>query len=140
MAQYGVHVFYPESDQRFFDGWIHGPTLKKAQEKAEARVKPNYASGYVVELELASHQREMTRFPELTDLSPTKHYRFAKKIKRTNAPKTCLWCGKKLVRKHAEGYGGYADNAFCSMRCGYEFGITAACLDFRLAPREDKDA
>lgn len=57
----------------------------------------------------------------------------------------CLWCGRRLRSpKHAtaaevkEGHrGDYADNAFCGLRCGWAFGVTAARLGLRLEPREE---
>lgn len=57
-----------------------------------------------------------------------------KTVKRTNAHGTCLWCGSKLRRhvfeKNREG--GYADNAFCGLRCGYRFGLALAAARYRL--------
>jgi hypothetical protein len=68
---------------------------------------------------------------------------------RTNAEGDCLWCGKRLKpsRIHSSTaadagldgsrlFGAYADGRFCTMRCGYAFGVWAAHLGFRLAPRE----
>lgn len=95
---------------------------------------------------------------------------------RTNAPGTCLWCGKKLRQKYDSKYehynrsrslcckapvidghtcegcgnyvdsgrrlvsrtkvherlGDYGDGAFCTLRCGYMFGVAAAKNGFRL--------
>ena len=65
---------------------------------------------------------------------------------RTNEEGTCLYCGRKLRRASGtirkawvlpkETFGDYADNAFCGRRCGYEFGVNAAILGFRLMPRK----
>jgi len=71
------------------------------------------------------------------------HYRGA--FSRTNEPGTCLYCGAKLraptYGKPGDGegvaLGAYMDNAFCTLRCGYRFGVTAAQLKFRLMPRHD---
>lgn len=71
-------------------------------------------------------------------------YRLARRdtIARTGEPGTCLWCGRKLRASSgpfaiAGHRGDYADNAFCALRCGYSFGVWAARLGFRLAPRSD---
>lgn len=60
---------------------------------------------------------------------------------RTNLPGTCLFCGRGL-RKDTVAYrypevkppplGPYTDNAFCSMACGYSFGIWLAARGSRL--------
>ncbi len=77
----------------------------------------------------------------------------------SNAPDTCLWCGRKLYRsrgqghasriKHAErmGYrldpnepeylyqgrrGWYGSGVFCTGSCAQEFGLAAARLGFRM--------
>lgn len=60
-------------------------------------------------------------------------------IHRTNTEGTCLYCGAKLrPAKHRDDgrLGAYADNAFCTMRCGYAFGVAAASNAFRLARTE----
>src|SRR5688572_4901824 len=59
---------------------------------------------------------------------------------------TCLWCGDPL-RAHwrvtaddnlqPEGYGEYADNAFCGLRCGYAFGVEMAMRGRRLVVAKD---
>ncbi len=85
---------------------------------------------------------------------PAKIYRFRQIISRTNEPGTCLWCGRKLHKhfsrdwpinqlhpsesKTLDGYGDYADNAFCGLHCGYEFGISMAAGGKRLGPYEGK--
>lgn len=56
-------------------------------------------------------------------------------------PPRCLLCGEKLRRdRHLgdKGFGRYADNAFCSMRCGYVFGVLMAKFGHRLKPTGDK--
>lgn len=69
---------------------------------------------------------------------------------------TCLWCGHKLTfkrvmahdadkdnptykvegahfaTKRAEQAGGYQDDSFCGLRCGYQFGLRLASLGRRL--------
>jgi len=51
---------------------------------------------------------------------------------RTSQPGTCLWCGKKLRLAKAARFsntshrGDYGDNAFCTLRCGYCFGVGMA--------------
>ena len=62
-------------------------------------------------------------------------------IDRTNEPGKCLWCGRKLRRYKydKEHFGAYADNAFCTMRCGYIFGCAMASNAYRLAPYKGKD-
>jgi hypothetical protein len=58
---------------------------------------------------------------------------------RTSKPGTCLWCGKKLrLAKAARQFntsnrGDYGDNAFCTLRCGYCFGVGMAKLGKRFA-------
>ena len=68
-------------------------------------------------------------------------------------PGTCLWCGRKLHRKKvmadpgeagatevgphfwhkpADKLGGYQDDSFCGLRCGYSFGLRLAQLGRRL--------
>lgn len=72
-------------------------------------------------------------------------------------PGTCLWCGRKLRRttvlaspgdpgarplgartwvRPAAGLGAYADDCFCGLRCGYQFGLRRAQLGDRLQKRE----
>lgn len=78
-------------------------------------------------------------------------------------PGTCKWCGRKLRRKYwpkyettkalnvlgdettyqkrvgkepAAGLGGYSDNHFCGLRCGYQFGLRMAELGRRLGLQE----
>jgi len=58
------------------------------------------------------------------------------------APGACFWCGTKLrlakVANHPtiDGYrtarGDYGDNAFCTLRCGYSFGVELAIRGHRL--------
>jgi len=71
------------------------------------------------------------------DTMPTK-----KKLNRTNARGTCLWCGKKLgIARDVSlqpNRGDYGDNAFCGLRCGYSFGIASAMNEFRLPPYQYK--
>ena len=58
---------------------------------------------------------------------------------RTSQPGTCLWCGKKLrLARSARLFntahrGHYGDNAFCTLRCGYCFGVGMAKLGKRFA-------
>lgn len=63
-----------------------------------------------------------------------------RKVKRTNAAGTCLYCGRKLRRRYPEWVelGPYRDNAFCTLSCGYGFGKAAAHLGFRLAERAEE--
>jgi hypothetical protein len=67
---------------------------------------------------------------------------------------TCLWCGRRLRRttvldtgrmereglsyavRPAAGLGAYADDCFCGLRCGYQFGLRQAQLGGRLERRE----
>jgi hypothetical protein len=57
---------------------------------------------------------------------------------RTSKPGTCLWCGRKLRLAKAAQFrgttnrGDYGDNAFCTLRCGYQFGVAMAKNDRRL--------
>ena len=59
----------------------------------------------------------------------------------TNEPETCIWCGRKLRGKKTwlfERYGklgDYADGYFCTLRCGYDFGLTLATKGERLRPK-----
>lgn len=69
---------------------------------------------------------------------------YRKQINRTNEHGTCLYCGTKLrAYKYPEHFsnpdrrGDYGDNAFCGLRCGYQFGLTMAVLGKRLVPRKD---
>ena len=41
-------------------------------------------------------------------------------------PKPSVYASDRAQR------GAYSDNAFCTMRCAYAFGVTAAKLGFRL--------
>lgn len=41
------------------------------------------------------------------------------------APQTCRTCGARL-RKSRDGHGYNGDETFCSLRCGYEYGMAAA--------------
>lgn len=58
----------------------------------------------------------------------------------TNAPDTCLWCGRKL-RKNKWKFerlgklGAYADGVFCGLGCGYHFGVALAWSGRRLTPK-----
>jgi len=58
------------------------------------------------------------------------------RFNRTNNHGTCLWCGTKLAPpsygKKDGRLGPYRDNAFCTLRCGYAFGVTMARLGERL--------
>lgn len=57
-------------------------------------------------------------------------------------PCRCLWCGDKLPAPPAAKIkaqpalagrrGGFADNAFCGLDCGYSFGLEMAVLGKRL--------
>ena len=83
-----------------------------------------------------------------------------KEFAATNRPGTCLWCGDRLVRREvmvddsrrgepgvtwhelghyatelAETPGPYHDGFFCSLRCGFQFGVRMAGFDHRLQPR-----
>lgn len=57
---------------------------------------------------------------------------------RTSNSGTCLWCGKQLrLAKSATLFktshrGAYGDNAFCTIRCGYCFGVAMAMNGDRL--------
>lgn len=64
----------------------------------------------------------------------------------SNQPDTCLWCGRKLRAYrfrdllepngiNPDARGAYADDSFCSMRCGYEFGLAMVRNGHRLAKR-----
>lgn len=68
----------------------------------------------------------------------------------TGKPGTCRWCGRKLrygtviatdadkdnptykdyganfATKRATRAGGYQDDRFCGLRCGYQYGVRAA--------------
>jgi hypothetical protein len=71
----------------------------------------------------------------------------------TGEPGTCFWCGRRLRRrkvsaepgepgatkaglhfwtKPAARLGGYQDDTFCGLRCGYQFGLRMAELGRRL--------
>lgn len=78
----------------------------------------------------------------------------------TGKPDTCLWCGRSLHRRGvyeavrretAHGFrtdtvkvganekGGYAGNGcFCTLGCGYQFGLRQAERGLRFPPRQDK--
>jgi hypothetical protein len=125
---------------------VTAPTKKAATAKAEEFLSYNHQRPVEtmkgrIEVVLAEekYQRRKTIYPRITDLSSKKTVKFKKKISRTNEPGTCLWCGNKLKRAphRPDALGPYADNSFCSMQCGYEFGITAVVLHFRLEPRSD---
>lgn len=86
----------------------------------------------------------MTRKIRLTPLSATEGYA---QHGDPHADGACMWCGKKLpvsrVHRLGEGWrdayplrGNYADGAFCTMRCGYAFGVTAAVSGVRMRARE----
>ena len=66
------------------------------------------------------------------------HYEWKRVGTRTNAPGTCLYCraklGKSRTGRPAEDRGDYADNAFCTLRCGYSFGVIMAKGGKRLIP------
>jgi hypothetical protein len=54
----------------------------------------------------------------------------------------CLWCGCKLrINGRRTKFlevptaGDYADGAFCTMRCGYAFGVASAISGTRFAVR-----
>jgi len=55
----------------------------------------------------------------------------------SNTDRTCLWCGRTLKRHRwarTPHLGDYQDDAFCTLRCGYAFGVNAARLGLRLEP------
>lgn len=62
----------------------------------------------------------------------------------SNKPGTCLNCGTNLPRPksqylyevHGLARGAYSDNAFCTMRCGYAFGVKMAAAGYRLVPEK----
>jgi hypothetical protein len=86
---------------------------------------------------------------------PVRSDQKTRRVRRTNEPGTCLWCGVKLkheTRKEYElfenglpNYGkptgrrvnifdapGYAGNSwFCTLSCGYKFGCNAAFNGYR---------
>lgn len=61
----------------------------------------------------------------------------------TNEERTCLWCGDKLRRTSErtrrafkwpeDTFGDYGDNMFCTLRCGYKFGVESAKADVRFS-------
>lgn len=69
----------------------------------------------------------------------------------SNQEDTCLWCGADLphpkryhgrngrgvpTNLHPVEVGGYESNGFfCTIGCGYQFGLTFAKQGRRLAPR-----
>jgi hypothetical protein len=59
-------------------------------------------------------------------------------INRTNEPDTCLYCGEKLKEaKYSPKTGnkGYANRGyFCTLTCGWRFGVAAAKHGFKLQP------
>ena len=87
-----------------------------------------------------------------------------RRFNATNEPHTCLWCGLKLkpayqyewvpgersvnALGHEEltggygkkgdliGYGYNGTDAFCGLRCGYLFALSASNSGFRLQPRQ----
>ena len=64
----------------------------------------------------------------------------------SNEPGTCNWCGRKLRpypfrdARWREGQGkelgGYGDNHFCGLRCGYLFGVQFAQWGHRIKMAE----
>ena len=65
----------------------------------------------------------------------------------TGEPGTCFWCGRRLRRKTVPAepaepgaakigaqsrLGGYQDDTFCGLRCGYQFGLRMAELGRKL--------
>ena len=56
----------------------------------------------------------------------------------TNAPHTCVWCGRKLRRRldnpTGRQYGDYGDGLFCGLRCGFDFALRVARLGHRFEP------
>lgn len=76
-----------------------------------------------------------------------------RKYDPSNKPDTCLWCGirlehKPIYRRNAAGRllwpkrivgyrerGGYDENnLFCTLACGYQFGLAFAQAGQRLQP------
>jgi len=64
----------------------------------------------------------------------------------SNRPGTCLWCGARLRAYrfrdllepngiNSDARGGYADDSFCGLRCGYEFGLAMVRNGHRLQRR-----
>lgn len=50
--------------------------------------------------------------------------------------KCCWWCGCRLqkspyVPAGTVALGGYGDNLFCGLRCGYQYGVRQAQLSSR---------
>lgn len=116
---------------------VNAPTQTKAGAKAWEQIKRSWGDAldpteYELKLELRSQQRTQTQFPPLESLEPVHNRLWREKVKRTNNPGTCLYCGVKLTRKYEKALGAYADNAFCSQRCGYIFGISCAVNGSRL--------
>lgn len=57
---------------------------------------------------------------------------------RTNEPGTCLFCGAKLQDPWRSGHFGRG-NAFCTLDCGYRFGLACAASGVRLNVRAGID-
>jgi len=56
-------------------------------------------------------------------------------VDRTNEEGTCLNCGMPLrAGRYPPGRGTYGDNAFCDLRCGYDFGVAMVANGKRLIP------
>jgi hypothetical protein len=65
-----------------------------------------------------------------------------RRIKRTNAPGTCLYCGARLVPwPYASGAGGdgyRGQGHFCTLSCGWCFGLVVARDGRRLTPHREE--
>ena len=64
-------------------------------------------------------------------------------IGMTNESSTCLWCGSKLkpwIEDEPErGLGYFGDDVFCTLRCGWQFGLWFAVRDYRIEVAPDDD-
>ena len=57
----------------------------------------------------------------------------------TNAPNTCLWCGRRLPRAYGDRRGYRGNGYLCSLRCGFQFGVRFAELGHRFELKENSD-
>jgi hypothetical protein len=143
MPVWDVMVHWEETGATEREFRVTAPTKKAAAEKATERFRSHYSRvPQHVEYHLAEEgaQKRHMRHPAIVNMDPVQNVAYRDKIDRTNEPGTCLWCGLKLRRSSSwpERVGHYGDNAFCGHRCGYEFGVMAAVLGFRLKPRKDE--
>jgi hypothetical protein len=142
MSQYNVYSTW-KGQRHDLEGRVTAQSEKKAQELGLALVKeknPSYADKLGCEVELSSHQRATKRRATVKpeDTEPERLFECPDDTSgRTNAPGTCLNCGKVLLLSpdSTEHYGPLADNAFCKIRCGYEFGLSMALNGRRLKAR-----